>query len=117
MPNPISKARLDAFHKQAGLCFYCKSRMWLKDVEYFALKYAISKSAAARFQCTAEHLTARCDGGNNSKKNIVAACFFCNNNRHRRKVPPAPDKYKAQIQMRLKQGKWHPNELQHIVSM
>lgn len=117
MSNPIAKPRLDAFKNQAGLCYYCKSPMWLNGVECFATKHAISISAAFRFQCTAEHLTARCDGGSNRKKNIVAACLFCNKKRHQRKIPPAPLKYRALIQRRLKQGKWHPKELQHLVSM
>ena len=115
MSNPISKPRLHAFRNQAGLCYYCKSPMWLDDVGSFAMKHKISILAAARFQCTAEHLTARCDGGSNGENNIVAACLFCNQNRHRRKIPPAPHKYREQIQRRLKRGKWHPKELQHIV--
>lgn len=117
MSNPISKPRLDAFHHQAGLCYYCKSPMWLNAIEDFAITHDISLSAAARFQCTAEHLIARCDGGSNRKNNIVAACRFCNSKRHQRKIPPSPFKYRVQIQRRLKQGKWHPKELQHIVFM
>ena len=117
MSTPIIKLRLNAFHNQDGLCYYCKSTMWLKNIKGFAIKHSISISAAARFQCTAEHLTARCDGGNNGKSNIVAACIFCNNKRHQRKFPLAPVKYKEHIQRRLKQGKWHPKELLHLASI
>jgi hypothetical protein len=106
-----SKLRLIAFKKQKGRCYYCESPMWHKDIKNFAEKYGISKSAATRFQCTAEHLKARCDGGINEKKNIVAACLFCNNNRHHRKKPPAPSDYRADIRRRLNKGKWHPRDL------
>ena len=116
MSNTIARPRLEAFYKQAGLCYYCKSRMWLKDIERFANRHAISTTVATRFQCTAEHLAARCNGGSNRKRNIVAACFFCNHNRHRMKNPLSPDKYKAHIKKRIKKGKWHPKELHHIIS-
>ena len=115
MSNPIAKLRLKAFQKQSGLCYYCESRMWLKNLERFANQHAISKSAAARFQCTAEHLVARCDGGSNKNDNIVAACIFCNQTRHKRRKPLVPVKHRAHIKRRLKQGKWHPKELQHLV--
>ena len=116
MPSPIVKPRLDAFRKQAGRCYYCGSLMWLDDKEGFAIKHLISISAAAKFNCTSEHLVARCDGGGNSKLNIVAACLFCNNTRHRMKNAPTPNKYKEHIQRRLNKGKWHPRSLQHLVS-
>ena len=116
MSNPIiKKLRSDAFRSQSGLCYYCKSAMWLNDIKSFAIKHSISINEAKRFQCTAEHLTARCDGGSNMKNNIVAACLFCNKKRHQRKNPPVPLKYLAFIQRRLKQGKWHPKELHHLV--
>jgi hypothetical protein len=117
MSNPIVKNRLEAFQKQAGRCYYCKSPMWLKDQQGFAIKHGISTKAASRFQCTAEHLVARCDGGNDSKKNIVAACRFCNQTRHLRKSPPNSDNYRNQVQQRLNNGKWHPSSLQHLVSL
>ena len=116
MSKSTVKPRLNAFQNQAGTCYYCGSPMWLKEIEPFAIKHALSLSAAARFQCTAEHLIARCDGGSDDKRNIVAACLFCNINRHRRKNPPPPPHYKALIQRRLKQGKWHPKQL-HLVSL
>ena len=116
MPKPIVNFRLDAFHNQKGRCFYCASLMWTKDAKCFAKSNSISEAAAARFQCTAEHLRARCDGGRTDRENIVAACRFCNSNRHQRNSPPAPDKYRAYIKKRLKKGKWHPKEFQHIVS-
>ena len=117
MPASIKNSRLNAFINQAGLCYYCKSAMWLKDVESFATKHSILISDAARFQCTAEHLTARCDGGSNRQDNIVAACIFCNKKRHQTKAPRTPSKHKKHIQKRITKGKWHPQKLLHLVSM
>lgn len=114
MSNNFSKQRLTAFKKQSGRCYYCGSHMWLTNVKKFAFEHNISESEAARFQCTAEHMLARCDGGNNSSENIVAACRFCNNTRHKRKTPLVPNKFKSLIQKRLKKGKWHPHELHHL---
>lgn len=115
MPSKFSKQRLAAFDKQSGRCYYCGSLMWLSNGKRFATENKISESEATRFQCTAEHLQARCDGGQNSFKNIVAACRFCNTTRHKCKTPPNPEKYKSHIKRRLKKGKWHPGRLQHVV--
>lgn len=114
MSNNFSKQRLTAFKKQSGRCYYCGSHMWLTNVKKFAFEHNISELEAARFQCTAEHMLARCDGGNNSSENIVAACKFCNNTRHKRKNPLVPNKFKSLIHKRLKKGKWHPHELHHL---
>jgi 5-methylcytosine-specific restriction endonuclease McrA len=85
--------------------------MWEGKPKEFASKHKITKKYAARFQCTAEHLLARCDGGKDQENNIVAACIFCNNKRHQRKKPLGPPKYKALIQKWLQQDKWHPQKL------
>lgn len=105
---PISTHRLNAFHKQSGLCYYCNCPMWLNDAKQFAKANVITVKSAARFQCTAEHLIARSDGGKNSKGNIVAACKFCNQARHKRKKPPTPPEHRSRIMRRLERGKWHP---------
>jgi hypothetical protein len=115
MPNTISKNRFVAFQEQSGRCYYCGSPMWLSNADEYAAKHAISRSAAARFQCTAEHLVARCDGGKNNKSNIVAACIFCNTNRHMRKKPPTPDSYKSHIAKQLRRGKWLPDSLLRVM--
>ena len=116
MPSSITKSKLNAFQEQNGRCYYCGCHMWLTDKESFAISSAISTSEAAKFQCTAEHLVARCDGGANRKSNIVAACRFCNGVRHRMKAPLAPGKYREHIQKRLVKGKWHPKSQQHLVT-
>ena len=72
--------------------------MWEKSPEAFAERYRITLAEAKQFQCTAEHLKARADGGRNSKGNIVAACLACNQNRHRSSEAPDPTAYKEQIQ-------------------
>lgn len=118
MSSRFSKQRLTAFKKQSGRCYYCKSPMWQNNPEEFAIKHGISKSAAARFQCTAEHLLARCDGGKDQESNIVAACLFCNKTRHhKRKNPPNPTEYRKYIKNRLNKGKWFPNSLRHVLSV
>ena len=116
MSNNISKQRLAAFKKQSSKCYYCGCMMWLKNRKHFALEHGISELEASRFQCTGEHLLAKCDGGKNSYKNIVAACIFCNKTRHKMKKPPVPTRYKSHIQTRLGKGKWHPHRLQHLLS-
>ncbi|MBU1566687.1 MAG: restriction endonuclease [Proteobacteria bacterium] len=111
----VIKNRHKAFQNQADRCYYCGSMMWLDNREDFAAKQNISIAEAARFKCTAEHLEARCDGGDNSQSNIVAACLFCNSGRHHRKKPLVPNKYRDLIRNRLKKGKWHPKSLHHLV--
>ncbi|WP_282097584.1 HNH endonuclease [Luteibacter sp. SG786] len=68
-------------------------------------------------RCTAEHLTARQDGGRNMASNIAAACWICNARRHRRKFPPPPAAYRAFVQQRLDKGKWHPPALAPLCSV
>ena len=116
MSHNIPKKRLAAFNKQLGRCYYCRSLMWLTNRKEFAKKNNLSKLEANRFQCTAEHLLARCDGGKDDSKNIVAACHFCNNSRHRKKTPLDFDNYKLYVTRRLKKGKWHPQKMRRLMS-
>lgn len=117
MTNPIvKKNRLKAFNNQSGHCYYCGSNMWLDNEKDFAAKHNITVKTAARFKCTAEHLVARCDGGDDRESNIVAACLFCNGGRHHRNNPPVPNKYRELIRQRLDKGKWHPKSLHHLMS-
>jgi 5-methylcytosine-specific restriction endonuclease McrA len=117
MSSKYSNQRLAAFKKQSGRCYYCRSLMWLRNIKNFALEHNISESEAERFQCTAEHLLARCDGGKNSSENIVAACFFCNSTRHKSKKPLVPHEYKSHIQKRIKKDKWHPRKFRNLWSL
>ena len=99
---------MKAYQAQEGRCFYCGREMWTDDQDGFARRAGIPRALAGRFQCTAEHLMARCDGGGGGAGNIVAACRFCNVTRHRRRRPLAPVQYLAHVQRRLEAGRWHP---------
>ncbi|NMG31957.1 HNH endonuclease [Aromatoleum evansii] len=111
MAKNLASARTHAYIAQSCRCIYCGAPMWSQSPEKFAAAHGISLVDARRFQLTAEHLTARSEGGRNSALNIAAACLFCNMKRHQRKAPPAPLAYQALVQMRISQGKWHPKHL------
>lgn len=94
--------RVEAFHRQNGLCFYCGQPMWertLESKESARLRFSIcfgepfSNRRLNYVTCTAEHLRRVADGGGNSKKNIVAACSHCNVSRGTK----APDVHKALV--------------------
>ena len=55
----IRAARVDAWTRQGGLCFWCHSEI-------------------ARHEVTAEHMIPRSKGGPNQSWNISAACHLCN---------------------------------------
>jgi len=116
MSSKFSKQRISAFKKQSGRCYYCGSPMWEDNPKKFASQHKITPKYAARFQSTAEHLLARCDGGKDQASNIVAACVFCNSTRHKMRKPLGPPSYRSHIQKRLQQGKWHPQKLKHFSS-
>ena len=116
MPTTLSNSRLTAFMRQKGRCYYCNYPMWLGTPDAFAARFSISKSAALQFQCTAEHLLARKDGGKDSPENIVAACKYCNKTRHYAKSPSEPIKHRMRVIRRLGLGKWHPKEFRHLLA-
>lgn len=101
MPN-LARLRTLSFHAQSGRCYYCGLPMWLTCPSELGLR----PRSAAPYQCTAEHLQARQDGGRDVAGNIVAACRLCNARRHKRKSAPPPEEYKALVQKRLAKGKW-----------
>lgn len=103
----LVKSRSLAFERQEGRCFYCDYPMWRGAVERFALLHKITVKQASKLQCTAEHLTARQDGGKDTASNIAAACVTCNSSRHRRAFVPEPEAYRALVQARLSRKKWH----------
>ncbi|MNL45455.1 hypothetical protein D3C87_1681030 [compost metagenome] len=103
----LIKSRSTAFERQGGRCYYCEFPMWRGSVEYFARLHDVTLGQARQFQCTAEHLLARQDGGGNGRSNIVAACWACNQRRHKRKHPLSPETYRELVQQRLDQGRWH----------
>lgn len=106
----IRTARECAFVKQRGGCIYCGAPMWLRSPD--ELRDRGLKGPIARIlQCTAEHLRAKRNGGADARNNIAAACLLCNRRRHQRKVAPEPAQYRALVQKRIAQGRWHPREI------
>lgn len=107
MPKNLVKSRTKAFNLQQGRCIYCELPMWTDNPKAFATKYKVTYKAAKLFQCTAEHLKAKQDGGKDVSSNIVAACNYCNQKRHQCKSPKDPISYKQHVTKRLGKGKWH----------
>jgi hypothetical protein len=109
MPNHYKSARNAAFEVQRGLCYWCLHPMWRCDHKSYAALHGLTAKQARRFQCTAEHLVARRDGGKHGVKNIVAACRHCNWTRHIPLTPdPAPEAYMARVRALVLCKRWHP---------
>jgi len=111
----LKRYRRQAFKKQKGRCFYCSMPMWLGNPEEYASNFEISVRQARRFQCTAEHLIARQDGGTDDRENIVAACYFCNSTRHKASSPLSPFEYGRKVLERLRRHTWHPQQFYHML--
>lgn len=101
----IQSLRRQAFERQGGSCYYCGVRMWLVDPA--ELGGVLSKRAAAKLKCTAEHLHPRSQGGLDAPNNIAACCAHCNHTRHKRERPPEPAAYLADVRRRVARGGWH----------
>ena len=111
MPARLETSRLLAFRRQGGLCFYCNLPLWLDDPDAFRKRYPLSARQHELRRCTAEHLTARQDGGGDEPGNVVAACWVCNVRRHRCKEAVPPARHRSRVQQRLAAGKWLPNAM------
>lgn len=96
------KHRNLAAQKQAWLCYYCGLPMGGPGSPYID---SIESSRPA-LQASAEHLTARAQGGKETSQNIVAAHIFCNRQRHRPKRPPDPQSFSAKVKRRIQVGRW-----------
>jgi hypothetical protein len=107
MPTKLAQLRAQAFARQQGLCIYCLSPMWLKDAGAFAARHHLTTRQARWYQCTAEHLTARKDGGGDTPDNIAAACHHCNWGRHARKKAKDAQSFTVFVQQRMARGGWH----------
>jgi 5-methylcytosine-specific restriction endonuclease McrA len=107
MPTTLNKHRLKAFNLQQGRCIYCELPMWLDKPEAYAKKFKLTINQAKLFQCTAEHLKAKQDGGRDTESNIVAACYYCNQRRHQCKSPKDPLSYKHYVENRINKRKWN----------
>lgn len=87
----LRENRVHAYNRQNGRCFYCQWPMWERAFE--PEDHAMTRINAVRshkgnpvanlqsFECTAEHLERRADGGGDTNANIVAACLDCNSAR------------------------------------
>lgn len=107
----LKSLRALAFLAQSGRCYYCGLAMWQSSPAELGLR----PRSAAPFQCTAEHLLARQDGGKDSCGNVVAAHATCNHRRHKRPTPaPAADVYRALVQRRVAKGKWLPQWIHEL---
>jgi hypothetical protein len=106
MSNKIQKIRYKKWLSQNGRCYYCQQETWIANPEDFCQKFNVSRKKALQFECTAEHLLAKSEGGDNCESNIVAACKFCNKARHLYKRVPEPSKYKELVLKRIKCGRW-----------
>ncbi|WP_425525817.1 HNH endonuclease [Xanthomonas campestris] len=103
----LKSLRIRAFHAQSGCCFYCDLPMWLASPNELGLR----PRSARPFQCSAEHLLAKQDGGGDTPENIVAAHVVCNQRRHRITPPPSPEAYLARVSRKIAKNKWHPRSL------
>lgn len=107
MKKAIQRYRTRAFLAQQGRCCYCNFKMWLGDDHQFRQQYNVSRAQSRHFQCTAEHIIPRCDGGSDAPDNIAAACYRCNHLRHARKIPMQRKSYKDHVNRRVLRGAWH----------
>lgn len=98
--------------RQNGRCFYCGlPAVPAANLSHFARRNGLNLAQATALQCTAEHLHARCDGGEDAPLNIAAACATCNHRRHRMRPAPEPDRYRAIVQQQMANGVWHKHSL------
>lgn len=99
----LRSLRAQAFQVQHGRCYYCSQPMWQRSPTEVSLPAKLGRW----YQCTAEHLLARQDGGRDTSDNVVAACLLCNLRRHKRAAPaPSPEAYRALVQRRIAAGRW-----------
>ncbi|RRN75443.1 HNH endonuclease [Agrobacterium deltaense] len=109
--NTIKNLRQRAARMQGWRCFYCQLPIWNSSPEELMKRYGMPRGLTKRFQCTAEHVKAKCDGGEDVAANIVAACLFCNATRHRTKHPLDATKHAFVVRSRMAKGKWHPPQV------
>ena len=116
MRDPRDRAyRERKAHLQHRRCYYRDFPMWSRRPDGFARHYGITIEQVANFQCTAEHLLARCDGGTSRLDNIVAACRCCNLRRHLRASATDPEHYRALVRKRVAKLAWHGRGLHKML--
>ena len=100
--HKLRRFRKVAARRQQHRCHYCDVPMWTKNPEMFAELHGLRPEDSGHFQCTAEHLVARRDGGV-EHHNVVAACRYCNITRHEADEPLPADRYREQV---LRDTRW-----------
>lgn len=103
----LKKIRIAKMLAQGGRCYYCGKPMWVEYPEWFRAATGCASRNVGLFQCTAEHLHPRSEGGKDTPDNIVAACRFCNATRHKAKVPKTPALYRSLVRERVAKGRWN----------
>ena len=106
MLTMLIKSRQKAYQQQLGCCIYCYKPMWVEKPEGFAIKFKLTKRQVKLYQCTAEHLLPRQDGGKDNLNNIAAACKYCNQQRHKPKSALSPVKYQEYVQGKVAKNRW-----------
>lgn len=114
MTHRLKALKLKAARRQNWRCYYCDTPMWDDDLDSFVDRHRLTARSAQTLKCTAEHLTAQCEGGKDRADNIVAACLICNKRRHQTTKPKSPDDYRRHVQARVQRGKWHPSNARSI---
>lgn len=104
LSSKLFRLRTRSFASQGYRCFYCRLPMWTGDIDSFAERWGLSRAQALGFECTAEHLIARKDGGQDTADSIVAACLTCNRRRHRWMPNAHWSAYAAAVAVRMAKG-------------
>jgi 5-methylcytosine-specific restriction endonuclease McrA len=107
MPTQRARHRAKAFAAQQGRCFYCELPLCACDPKDFAERHRLTVPLARQLISTAEHLTARSEGGPDSAANIAAAHAICNQRRHRYGRSPSPEQHRRRALTRVARGGWH----------
>jgi 5-methylcytosine-specific restriction endonuclease McrA len=107
MPNnhKLRRFRKVAARKQQHRCWYCAAPMWTRNPAQFAERHGLRLEDCGHFQCTAEHMVARRDGGAEIR-NIVAACRHCNITRHEAETPLPAEQYREHVQRHVAEVRW-----------
>ena len=103
----LQRYRRAAAERQKWRCHYCQCPIWEDEPDAFSQRYGLTLRQAKLLRCTAEHVTARCDGGTDAAENLVASCLFCNRTRHKANRPKQALLYLAYVRNRMRLGRWH----------
>ena len=103
--HKLRRFRKVAARRQRHRCHYCDVPMWSKNPVQFAELHGLREEDAGHFQCTAEHVIARRDGGG-ERRNIVAACRCCNIARHEAETPMSAEAYREHVQRAVGGSTW-----------